>query len=163
MKIVLKDLEKIIYALTLADRPNKRLKWLSRGFAVFNAKPGSLLSYWKKRLSKKDTKDMAMYSEIFKKFKEVDRLKNENAKEKKQRELTLRKMAASAASSIGKWITSGLAVASDSEVERRRNICLNCPYWDSLALKGTGRCKKCGCSTWAKIKLASESCPVGSW
>lgn len=41
--------------------------------------------------------------------------------------------------------------------------CKACPEWDAQALKGTGRCKKCGCSTWAKLRMATESCPLGKW
>jgi hypothetical protein len=30
-------------------------------------------------------------------------------------------------------------------------------------MRGTGRCSKCGCSTWAKLRMASEKCPIDKW
>ena len=48
-------------------------------------------------------------------------------------------------------------------LEERENICHSCDQWDSQAINGTGRCKKCGCSTWAKLRMATERCPLGKW
>lgn len=48
-------------------------------------------------------------------------------------------------------------------LEDRQSICRSCNQWDSQAINGTGRCKKCGCSTWAKLRMATEKCPLGKW
>jgi hypothetical protein len=163
-KINQDDLKNIIYALTLADRgPEKRSIWLSRGFSFFNRKPGSLFLYWQNRLLKNNKKDILLYKETLKKFKQAKRETAKKTKEKLQEYPSAKKMAEYASGSIAKWINSGLKLASKEETEKRRQICISCPFWDSLALNSTGRCKKCGCSTWAKIKLATESCPEKKW
>lgn len=163
-KINLGDLEKIIYALTLEDRgPKKRLKWLSRGFKFFNKKPGSLFQYWKTRLLKGDEGDFLLYKETLKKYKKARREAAKKETAKKQEYPSVKEMASSASDSITKWISSGFKIASKEETEKRRRICIVCPFWDAMALNATGRCKKCGCSTWAKIKLATESCPEKKW
>ena len=45
----------------------------------------------------------------------------------------------------------------------REATCRACPEWDSEALNKMGRCRECGCSTWAKIRTASEKCPIDKW
>jgi hypothetical protein len=47
--------------------------------------------------------------------------------------------------------------ASPEEMDRRKAICANCEYWKD------NRCLQCGCLLKAKIKLQTESCPVGKW
>ena len=55
-------------------------------------------------------------------------------------------------------------VATDAEtLATREATCKSCNLWDAAAINGTGRCKKCGCSTWAKLRMASEKCPIGKW
>lgn len=61
-----------------------------------------------------------------------------------------------------RWAKSGFSWVDDSTLEHRTEICLLCPFWDALARMGMGKCKKCGCSS-AKLKLASEKCPMGKW
>ena len=73
------------------------------------------------------------------------------------------KMAASASKSMKRWISSGFSKSNKDVIENRLNICMGCKYWDAIALNGTGRCIKCGCSTWAKIRMATERCPLGKW
>lgn len=164
LKINQEDLKNIIYALTLEDRgPEKRLKWLARGFRFFNRKPGSLFLYWQNRLLKNNKKDIFLYKQTLKKFKKAKKEAAKKAEEKKQEYPSAKEMVSSASNSIVKWINSGLRLASKEEIEKRRRICITCPFWDSMALNATGRCKKCGCSTWAKIKLATESCPEKKW
>ena len=41
--------------------------------------------------------------------------------------------------------------------EQRLTICKGCEHWDGK------RCGKCGCFTALKVRLKSESCPVGKW
>jgi hypothetical protein len=50
-------------------------------------------------------------------------------------------------------------MAPPEVVEQRKVICRGCEKWDAQALKGTGRCTVCGCSTSAKLALAGEACP----
>ena len=64
--------------------------------------------------------------------------------------------AANLARSLWDWATSGLRMASDAEVDRRREICAACPEWDVAAR----RCRKCGCYTEAKIRMRTEHCPL---
>ncbi|MGA1046372.1 MAG: DUF6171 family protein [Phycisphaerales bacterium] len=51
----------------------------------------------------------------------------------------------------------GIGVASDEIVADRRRACESCDRWDH------GRCRECGCFTFAKTKLRSERCPLGKW
>lgn len=155
MEMQLDRLDKIIYALTLADRPLKRHLWLAKGFQRFNAKPGSLLRYWERRLSKGAFEDMQLYHSTLAKYIAAT-APTEPQRHKKE-------MAGSALNSAAGWIRSGLKLAPADVVEFRHNTCRSCEFWDASALRNTGRCTKCGCSTWAKIKMATESCPVGHW
>lgn len=54
---------------------------------------------------------------------------------------------------------AGVDKASDEEIERRQAICKGCEF----AVKVLGvfkKCGKCGCVIKAKIRLASEHCPL---
>jgi hypothetical protein len=62
-----------------------------------------------------------------------------------------------------KWSAVKFGRCSPEQIEKRLVECRICPYWEPEAFKGTGRCKKCGCSTWGKLKLKSASCPDGRW
>lgn len=62
-----------------------------------------------------------------------------------------------------KWAKSGFENVKPEILEQRKETCKNCDMWDSNALNGTGRCNKCGCSTWAKLRMATERCPLGKW
>lgn len=70
---------------------------------------------------------------------------------------------ATASKSLLNWAASGLKTVSPEELERRRAICAGCEFWESTAFQGTGRCSKCGCSTWAKLQMATEKCPIDKW
>jgi len=72
-------------------------------------------------------------------------------------------MASSLGTSLKKWVGSGLSNSTQEVIDMRLDICKGCELWDSQALNGTGRCRKCGCSTWAKIRMATEKCPIGKW
>lgn len=41
--------------------------------------------------------------------------------------------------------------------DKRMEICKTCEHWDGK------RCGKCGCFTALKVRLKSQSCPVGKW
>jgi predicted Zn-ribbon and HTH transcriptional regulator len=64
---------------------------------------------------------------------------------------------------VGKFSASGFKPTTKEVLEERESICHSCDQWDAAALKNTGRCKKCGCSTWAKLRMATERCPLGKW
>jgi hypothetical protein len=76
---------------------------------------------------------------------------------------TISQQAASLGKSLLNWTSSGLAPTPPDALAERTGICKACPEWDSSALGGTGRCAKCGCSTWAKLRMSTESCPLGKW
>ena len=60
------------------------------------------------------------------------------------------------------WAKSGFKLADDAELARRKSICNSCKFWYPTARMELGKCLKCGCSS-AKLKLASEKCPIGKW
>lgn len=60
------------------------------------------------------------------------------------------------------WAKSVFKLADETELARRKSICNNCKFWYPTARMGLGKCLKCGCSS-AKLKLASEKCPIGKW
>lgn len=51
----------------------------------------------------------------------------------------------------------GFGHASDSVIAERRELCESCDRWFH------GRCKDCGCYTYAKTQLTREKCPLGKW
>jgi hypothetical protein len=66
-------------------------------------------------------------------------------------------------SAVSRFARSGFVATPPEILAAREATCRACPEWDAQALKGTGRCKKCGCSTWAKLRMATERCPIGKW
>lgn len=72
-------------------------------------------------------------------------------------------MAGSLTESLLKWAESGLHVTDPTVFETRIGICKGCEFWDGSGFAKTGRCKKCGCSTQAKLRMATEKCPIGKW
>lgn len=62
-----------------------------------------------------------------------------------------------------RFARAGFATTPPEALAERQRLCRECPEWDAKALNGTGRCRKCGCSTWAKLRMATESCPLGKW
>jgi hypothetical protein len=76
---------------------------------------------------------------------------------------SLPQQAASLGKALINWTTSGFAPTPPDILAARESTCRACDEWDAAAMGGTGRCAKCGCSTWAKIRMASESCPLGKW
>ena len=76
---------------------------------------------------------------------------------------TLPKQAASLGKSLLNWTASGFSPTPPEVLATREATCRACQEWDAAALNNTGRCKKCGCSTWAKLRMATERCPLGKW
>jgi predicted Zn-ribbon and HTH transcriptional regulator len=66
-------------------------------------------------------------------------------------------------SSIAKWTLEGFPVSSKDIFDERLNLCKSCDEWDENGFSGTGKCKKCGCSTQAKLRMATSKCPIGKW
>jgi hypothetical protein len=65
--------------------------------------------------------------------------------------------------SLSEWAAAGFKVVSQEQFDTRINECRICPHWDPDAMRGTGKCRKCGCSTQAKLRLATAKCPIGKW
>jgi hypothetical protein len=65
--------------------------------------------------------------------------------------------------SIYRWARAGFLKTSKKQLNQRMEICRSCEFWDSSAWNGTGKCTKCGCSTWAKLRIRTEKCPIGKW
>jgi hypothetical protein len=67
---------------------------------------------------------------------------------------------------IAVWSAAGFPVASDAELQRRRDICSACPDWHPAARcffgRCLGECGQCGC-TRLKWWLQTSRCKVGKW
>lgn len=68
-----------------------------------------------------------------------------------------------AGKAVVKFGKSGCRRVDQETLDARRAICRSCEHWDAGSFGGTGKCKKCGCSTWAKLRMATERCPIGKW
>lgn len=64
---------------------------------------------------------------------------------------------------IGRWGASGFSTVTPEILSERLEICKGCEFWDRTGFAGTGSCRKCGCSTQAKLRMATEKCPIGKW
>jgi hypothetical protein len=64
---------------------------------------------------------------------------------------------------VHRFTRSGFTTTPPKALATREATCRACPEWDAAALNATGRCRKCGCSTWAKLRMATERCPIGKW
>ena len=62
-----------------------------------------------------------------------------------------------------RFARAGFATTPSEALAAREATCRACPEWDAAALNATGRCRKCGCSAWAKLRMATERCPLGKW
>lgn len=164
----------IVRRLTLRDRhPLKRTPWRQKGFAKIS--DARLVEYWLKRINA-NPDDMAMACDIVENFvrnpqqdgsqsqpvvKKFDTLK-------KSETITvssppIKRMAKTLAESMTQWVKNGFKLTPDDKLQERLEICKGCDLWDKSALGGTGRCRECGCSTQAKLRLAHEKCPINKW
>ena len=50
-------------------------------------------------------------------------------------------------------------LTNNKEQEERLSICKSCKYYDEKVI----RCTQCGCFLEAKVKVASQYCPIGKW
>ena len=76
---------------------------------------------------------------------------------------SLMQKAASLATSTAQWASQGFPVATESVLTDRLAVCGSCEFWNAEGFGGTGKCLKCGCSTAAKLRMATASCPDGKW
>jgi hypothetical protein len=72
-------------------------------------------------------------------------------------------MATGLVRSAAAWGKSGFKLADEETLASRMATCKACDLWDAAGMAGTGRCRKCGCSTQSKLRMASEKCPIGKW
>lgn len=95
----------------------------------------------------------------------IDRRENtpEHAAKIKATPPSLPKQAAMLGKALVNWTTSGFAATPPEALAAREATCRECAEWNPTAIGGTGRCAKCGCSTWAKLRMATERCPLGKW
>jgi hypothetical protein len=68
----------------------------------------------------------------------------------------LAQQAVSALMAAGRFVKSGMKTVDKAEYERRLAICKACDQYDAK----TKRCKKCGCQTQVKLRMATERCPL---
>lgn len=64
-------------------------------------------------------------------------------------------------SSAVNFLASGKPLVNEAQAAARLAFCVICPNFDEGVLGG--RCLHCGCLTFAKLRLASERCPLGIW
>jgi len=87
----------------------------------------------------------------------------EHAAQVKATPPSLPQQAASLGKSLLNWTASGFTATPPDILAARESTCRACDEWDAAAMGGTGRCQICKCSTWAKIRMATERCPIGKW
>jgi hypothetical protein len=75
---------------------------------------------------------------------------------------TSAEMAANLTRALAEWTRHGFPVATQEVRDQRQAICDGCEWWESNAMFGTGRCRRCGCSK-LKLALATSVCPVAKW
>jgi len=63
--------------------------------------------------------------------------------------------------SVGDWGKDGFRLTDEVEADRRMAICKSCEHFKLTAC--SMRCSLCGCFLSAKLRLKSESCPIGMW
>lgn len=64
---------------------------------------------------------------------------------------------------IGKWTSAGIPITNEETFNFRISICKDCEFWNKDGFAGTGSCVKCGCSTQAKLRMATAKCPIDKW
>jgi ribosomal protein L32 len=58
-----------------------------------------------------------------------------------------------------KFINHGMPISSQELIDKRLDICNNCPFFD----KEKKVCNKCGCHMEYKVIAATSTCPEGKW
>jgi len=78
-------------------------------------------------------------------------------------DLSLAQKASSLVSSATMWAGKGFQTATPDQLASRLAICKGCEFWNKSGFGGTGSCIKCGCSTQAKLRMATSKCPIDKW
>ena len=157
------ELRSIMYSLTLGERPHTRERWLKKGFKKIHKRgENALFNYWRRRIEANEAdlkyavdKNLAFLERISSTKKVVPPPPADPP--------SIPQMAASLGGSLTNFARSGFTTTDATTLAAREATCRGCDMWDAKAVNGTGRCKKCGCSTWAKLRMASERCPLGKW
>lgn len=76
---------------------------------------------------------------------------------------SLTTLASNLANSVIDFASSGFKTTPDDIFEERFNICKGCEHYDEKSFAGTGRCRECGCSIQAKLRIGSSACPLNKW
>jgi hypothetical protein len=97
------------------------------------------------------------------KYYTIEREESEQEQIEETTDLTLKEKLRSASKSFSQWAGSGFKIAPKESYDERLGICKSCDFWDPTAFADTGKCKLCGCSTVAKLRMATEKCPIGKW
>ena len=61
-----------------------------------------------------------------------------------------------------KWL-SKIVLFNSEEIDKRRQECFKCEYWNQPKTGSFGRCSECKCLIKWKTRVAFESCPKGKW
>jgi hypothetical protein len=157
------ELRSIIYALTLGERPRTRERWLKKGFKKIHKRgENALFDYWKRRI---ETNEADLNYAVEKKLVFLERITGAGklVPPPPSKQPSLPQMLKSASKAVTNFARSGFATTDPETLASREETCRGCDMWDSQAVNGTGRCRKCGCATWAKLRMASEKCPLGKW
>jgi hypothetical protein len=56
----------------------------------------------------------------------------------------------------------GSVKVTEETFVKRKEICLQCDYYDPSAFLNTGRCRVCGCGV-GKLQMPNQECPKGKW
>lgn len=65
--------------------------------------------------------------------------------------------------SAKKCVMDGAKLVSDIDYDNRLDICNGNATGEVCLFFDNNRCKKCGCVFAAKLRLSTESCPIGKW
>jgi hypothetical protein len=159
--------------LTLYGKSEKKQQdWIDKGFNKISQ--DRLVEYWKKRIDQnEEDKHLAcvMAQEMAKNNGRPVRIMGDlpelisesSVNDVKPVYPPAKRMATSLAQSVTQWVKNGFKLTPEDKLQERLDICKGCEFWDKEALGGTGRCRKCGCSTQAKLRLAHEKCPIDKW
>lgn len=61
---------------------------------------------------------------------------------------------------------SGVGIANDDTIKKRRDICRNCEFstkHKDMGLTNVSLCKKCLCIVALKTRIDTEKCPLNLW
>lgn len=88
-------------------------------------------------------------------YSKLEIIKNEN--------LSLADKIKSLSLSVSEWGLSGMKIVDNDKFLERLSVCKSCEFWNQHGFAETGSCKKCGCSTKVKLKMATSKCPIDKW